>query len=159
MDQVLLWTKLSAQERASIVAEYHAEGIFITVSAFGSTDTPTTDGIDPVAAAESMADFVVEFNLDGIDVDYEDSVALANGEAVGWLISFTETLRANLPTGFIMTHARKPSLSLSGYIYINYSICSPSTALRTHFSAWRLLSGRCSCRRVDRPLPCSILQP
>jgi chitinase len=118
-DQVRAWTQLSAQERADILTLYHAQGISIMVSAFGSTDTPTTDGVDPVASAEAVAAFVKEFDLDGVDVDYEDAVALSNGKAVQWLTTFTKTLRAALPTDSLISHARKPSLSLFGYVYIN----------------------------------------
>ena len=41
------------------------------VSAFGSTDIPTTTGADPVATANTMAAWVKQYQLDGIDVDYE----------------------------------------------------------------------------------------
>jgi hypothetical protein len=112
VDQAFEWTQLSAQERTDILASYHSAGIVIMASAFGSTDTPTTDGVDPVAAAMSVADFVIEFDLDGIDVDYEDTTALFSGGAVDWLIAFTQTLRAALPADSLMSHARKPLLLL-----------------------------------------------
>lgn len=41
------------------------------ISAFGSTDVPTSTGADPIATANSMAAFVKKYQLDGIDVDYE----------------------------------------------------------------------------------------
>lgn len=41
------------------------------VSAFGSTDAPTSSGADPVATANTFAAWVIEYGLDGIDVDYE----------------------------------------------------------------------------------------
>jgi chitinase len=47
------------------------------VSAFGSTDTPTTSGEDPTKLAETMAAWVKKYNLDGIDVDYEASSSLS----------------------------------------------------------------------------------
>lgn len=43
------------------------------VSAFGSTDAPTSSGYDPVSTANTMASFVKTWGLDGIDVDYEVS--------------------------------------------------------------------------------------
>lgn len=52
-------------------AEYAAAGIKIIVSLFGSTDTPTTNGNNPIATANTMAAWVKKFNLDGVDVDYE----------------------------------------------------------------------------------------
>ena len=41
------------------------------VAAFGSSDTPTTSGADPTDTANTMAAWVIEYGLDGIDVDYE----------------------------------------------------------------------------------------
>lgn len=43
----------------------------IIVSVFGSTDTPTSSGADPVQLANTMAQWVIEFGVDGVDVDYE----------------------------------------------------------------------------------------
>ena len=43
------------------------------VSAFGSTNAPTSSGADPVATANTMAAWVKKYGLDGIDVDYEVS--------------------------------------------------------------------------------------
>ncbi|KZP00465.1 glycoside hydrolase family 18 protein [Calocera viscosa TUFC12733] len=107
-DQALEWTYLSNDTRASIKAEYEAAGIKLMVSAFGSTDTPTTDGYDAVTLATTMAQWVIDWGLDGIDVDWEDFTAmnLQNGQAEYWLISFTETLRSMLPAGqYLITHA------------------------------------------------------
>lgn len=71
------------------------------VSAFGSTDAPTSSGADPIATANTMAAWVKEFGLDGIDVDYEDFNAInsGTGSAENWLISFTKQLRSQLPAG------------------------------------------------------------
>lgn len=43
-DNVIGWTQLSATERASIKEEYAAAGISLMISAFGSTEQPTTSG-------------------------------------------------------------------------------------------------------------------
>lgn len=43
----------------------------LMVSAFGSTDAPTSSGEDPTRLAETMAAWVQKYGLDGIDVDYE----------------------------------------------------------------------------------------
>lgn len=96
------------------------------VSAFGATSAPTTDGADPVATADSLAAWVVEYGLDGVDVrraslttctpisdalnqvDYEDFGAFNGGTTAGvdWLVSFTTELRAKLPSpDYIITHA------------------------------------------------------
>jgi len=53
----------------------------LIVSLFGSTDTPTTSGADPVLTANSMAAWVKKYDLDGVDVDYEDFAAFENGNA------------------------------------------------------------------------------
>jgi len=57
---------LSADQRASIKAEYNNAGISLIVSAFGGTEEPTTMGLDPVAQANTMSAFVRDFGLDGI---------------------------------------------------------------------------------------------
>ena len=63
-----------------------------------------------------MAQWVIEYDLDGIDVDYEDFPAmnLMNGKAEDWVITYTKTLRSKLPKGkYILTHARMFSIILS----------------------------------------------
>lgn len=44
------------------------------VSAFGATDMPTSK--DPIAVANDLAKFVLDYNLDGCDIDYEDNEAM-----------------------------------------------------------------------------------
>ena len=41
------------------------------VSAFGSSDVPTTSGADPTSTADTIAAWVIEYGLDGVDIDYE----------------------------------------------------------------------------------------
>jgi hypothetical protein len=71
VDQADEWTLIDNATRASYLTSYHDAGISIIVSAFGSTDAPTTDGYDPVTVANNLAAFVLEYNLDGVDIDYE----------------------------------------------------------------------------------------
>lgn len=107
-DKSLEWVNMSPAQRNSTKKTYHSKGIKLIVSAFGSTDTPTTDGVDPIATANKMAEFVIQYGLDGIDVDYEDYEAINKGDGKGeaWVISFTKQLRAKLPKGkYILTHA------------------------------------------------------
>ncbi|KZT41907.1 glycoside hydrolase family 18 protein, partial [Sistotremastrum suecicum HHB10207 ss-3] len=107
-DKALEFTELDAATRASIISAYHAAGISIMVSAFGSTDAPTSEGADPTATANTIAAFVKQYGLDGVDVDYEDFNAInsGTGSAETWLITFTKALRAQLPSGqYIITHA------------------------------------------------------
>ena len=57
----------------------------------GSTDTPTTTGADPVATANTMAAWVKQFKLDGVDVDYEVIFGLGS-----WLIMNTHLMNRTL---------------------------------------------------------------
>ncbi|KAF7973212.1 hypothetical protein HWV62_32660 [Athelia sp. TMB] len=107
-DQALGWAELTADQRSSVLSTYHAAGISIIVSAFGSTDVPTTSGADPTATANALAAWVKEYGLDGVDVDYEDLNAFdaGTGAAENWLITFFTVLRAALPSGdYIITGA------------------------------------------------------
>jgi len=107
-DKAEEWTQLSASQRATIKSQYAAAGIKLIVSLFGSTDAPTSTGADPIATANTMAAWVIQFGLDGVDVDYEDFNAInaGDGKAEAWLTTFTQQLRVKLPAGqFILTHA------------------------------------------------------
>ena len=108
IDQAQLFAGLPADTKSAKKAEYAAAGINILVSAFGDSDHPTSDGRDPVDTANTMAQFVLDNNLDGIDVDYEDfdAIGKSNGSAEQWVATFTQTLRQKLPQGqFILSHA------------------------------------------------------
>ncbi|RDB20908.1 Endochitinase 4 [Hypsizygus marmoreus] len=105
-DKAYEWTTFTDAQRATIKSQYAAAGVKLIVSAFGSTDIPTTTGADPVGTANTFAAWVKKYNLDGIDVDYEDFGAFENGKAEAWLTTFTKQLRAQLPQGtYIVTHA------------------------------------------------------
>lgn len=71
VDQALEWTQLTNAQRTTLKSQYAAAGVKLMVSAFGSSDVPTTTGADPIATANTMAAFVKQYQLDGIDVDYE----------------------------------------------------------------------------------------
>ncbi|KIL69269.1 glycoside hydrolase family 18 protein [Amanita muscaria Koide BX008] len=107
-DNAQLWTTLTPDERSSVKSQYAAAGIKLLVSAFGSTDLPTTSGADPIATANKFAGWVKTNQLDGIDIDYEDLNAFEKGDgsAENWLIAFTQQLRLQLPAGqYLITHA------------------------------------------------------
>ncbi|EPQ56341.1 glycoside hydrolase [Gloeophyllum trabeum ATCC 11539] len=107
-DKAQEWTTLSASDRSTILSQYHAAGISLIVSVFGSTDVPTSSGADPVSTADTIAAWVKQYGLDGVDVDYEDFNAFdaSTGAAETWLISFTTELRKQLPSPqYIITHA------------------------------------------------------
>jgi chitinase len=98
-DKAQEWASMAADQRAAIKSEYKNAGISLIVSAFGATDTPTTSGADPVDTANKVVSFVKQYDLDGVDVDYEDFDAINSGKAEAWLATFTKTLRAGLPQG------------------------------------------------------------
>ncbi|EIW79384.1 glycoside hydrolase family 18 protein [Coniophora puteana RWD-64-598 SS2] len=107
-DQAIEWTELDNATRASIKSDYNSAGISLIVSAFGSTDAPTSSGDDPTTTANNLAAWVIEYGLDGVDIDYEDFNAInaEDGSAETWLSTFTTALRAKLPAGdYILTHA------------------------------------------------------
>ena len=70
-DMALGWQELTSSQRTSYLQEYNAAGISLIVSAFGSTDTPTTSGEDAVTVANNLASWVKQYGLQGVDVDYE----------------------------------------------------------------------------------------
>lgn len=90
------WASLNDTERSIIKSQYAAAGITLLVSAFGSTDIPTTTGADPVATANAMAAWVRQYQLDGIDVDYEDLDAfeIGDGSAEVQLLHFKVHLQS-----------------------------------------------------------------
>jgi chitinase len=49
------------------------------LSAFGSTENPTSQGYNPTDVAIKLADFVNQNNFDGVDIDYEDNAAMEAG--------------------------------------------------------------------------------
>jgi hypothetical protein len=113
--QAAQWAGLPEAERARIKQEYNAAGIKIMVSLFGAVNKPTSEGADPVATANSVAEWVKTFGVDGVDVDYEDEAVINSGDgrAEAWIIALTKTLREQLPAGqYLITHARKSTTSL-----------------------------------------------
>ena len=107
-DQVLNWSNLDPTTRQGIKQKYNAAGVSVVVSAFGETELPTTKGLDPTTLANQMSQFVLNTDLDGIDVDWEEIQLVTQQSGVGeqWLATFTQALRTQLPQGqFILTHA------------------------------------------------------
>jgi len=101
------WGSSTKAVQAAWLAKYHQQGIKVLVSAFGSTEFPTSAGVDPVKCGTDIANFVKLNQLDGVDLDWEDNSAMEAGKGEAWLISITRTLRQLLPReqGFIITHA------------------------------------------------------
>lgn len=63
------------------------------VAAFGATDHPTTAGKDPVKVASDLAAYVKEYELDGVDVDWEDIDAMNAGKGEPWVIGEQQDFR------------------------------------------------------------------
>jgi hypothetical protein len=94
----------NAQMQQALIAQYHKYGIKVIASAFGSTNYPTSS--DPTQTCTSLAQFILNNNLDGVDLDYEDTGAFQSGVGAQWLITCTKVLRQYLPKGqYILTHA------------------------------------------------------
>ncbi|KAF7972364.1 hypothetical protein HWV62_18154 [Athelia sp. TMB] len=107
-DQAQDWAEMTAAQRSAIKTSYNSAGISLIVSAFGSTDTPASSGADPTQTAQNLAAWVQEYDVDGVDVDFEDLQAFdaGTGSAENWLITFTKELRSLLPEGqYIISHA------------------------------------------------------
>jgi hypothetical protein len=137
VDQAQEWQSLQACDRSAIKSQYAAAGIKLLVSAFGATDAPTTAGCDPTTLANTMAAWVQEYDLDGIDVDYEDFDAFdgSGSSAVTWLSTFTKQLRVHLPQGsYILTHARVLFLLFSKSLRSDH--LSPAVAPWFQSGAW-----------------------
>jgi len=133
VDEAQNWQDLTASQRSTYLSEYSAAGISLVVSAFGSTDTPTSSGLNAVTTANTMAAWVTEYGVQGIDVDYEDFTAFntGGGSVETWLISFTKQLRTQLPQGeYILSHAPvapwfSPTMwSGGGYLAVDKSVGS-----------------------------------
>ncbi|KAI0742905.1 glycoside hydrolase [Daedaleopsis nitida] len=107
-DQVANWAALDPAHRKQLKQQYNQAGVSVVVSAFGETELPTTKGLDPATLANSMGQFVLNTDLDGIDIDWEEISLVISQPGVGeaWLATFTQTLRQTLPQGqFILSHA------------------------------------------------------
>lgn len=82
---------------------YNDAGIKVLVSAFGDSEFPTSAGEDPTACGYKLGNFVLDNNLDGADIDWEDNTAMNRGTGEEWLIQFTRALREVIPN-HIVTH-------------------------------------------------------
>ncbi|ETO30276.1 hypothetical protein RFI_06843 [Reticulomyxa filosa] len=105
--------------RQGLMNIYHAHGIKLIMSCFGSTDYPT-QSTNPNTLGMNIANFVKQYQLDGVDLDWEDTNAFSSGAftlcvcvcmrtGLGetWLSNLTSTIRSQLPSsqGYIITHA------------------------------------------------------
>jgi chitinase len=90
---------------------------------------PTSQKQDPLVCAAKLGKYVLENNLDGCDIDWEDNDAMERGEGEQWLIDFTKALRELLPT-HVITHApqapyfKKEYYKNGGYVTVHKSVGS-----------------------------------
>ncbi|VDB96175.1 unnamed protein product [Peniophora sp. CBMAI 1063] len=133
--QAQVWSSMSASKRKATKQAYNDAGISVIVSAFGADPQPTTDGKDATSQANNLAQFVIDNDLDGVDVDYEDFDAFDNADdkgakAINWLITFTQVLRDRLPAGqYTISHAPvapwfSNNYHKGGYLYIDQQVGS-----------------------------------
>lgn len=76
--------------------------------------------------AKKLAKFVLENQLDGVDINYEDDFAIASGTAELWLSAFSQQLRVELPNS-IISHSIKPTYFKQpnkGYNQVNKQVGS-----------------------------------
>jgi hypothetical protein len=68
IDQLFTFTKLDADTHHSVISDYHSNGISFVVSGFGDSDAPTTNGDEPIATANTIADFVMTYGVRSHDL-------------------------------------------------------------------------------------------
>ena len=102
--------------QAHILARFREAGKRLIASAFGDSQKPTTENLDPVDTARRLGAFVRENGLDGVDIDYEDTEAFKRGTGENWLALFTRELRKALPRedGFLLTHSPQSPYFIEG---------------------------------------------
>lgn len=168
VDNALFWSSLTSAERQAIKTEYNAAGVAIMVSAFGSTgmssfqrpersadklalliDKPTTAGVDPTVCAKSLAAFVKTNDLDGVDVDYEDS-SFNTGTAEAWLISTSKLHLSLFRYGLIrvVVFSFPDSPEARAPCALHHLSCPPGALVYFHGTVYRrrIYKGSSSCR-------------
>lgn len=67
-DNAQSWESMDAATRQKLKDGMTANGAKLMISAFGATEFPTTGGVDPAGAAQSLAQWVKDYGMDGVDV-------------------------------------------------------------------------------------------
>ena len=104
--------------RTMIKEKYSSQGVKILVNVFSGFEYPTTAGFKAEEVAINLAQFVINFNFDGVDIDYQDSFAFRNGKGEQWLINFTNKLKNLLPTHLIV-HTASAAYFVGQHIWTN----------------------------------------
>ncbi|EIW78988.1 glycoside hydrolase family 18 protein [Coniophora puteana RWD-64-598 SS2] len=134
VDQAQNWAGLDVATRTLALTNYRAAGIKTVVSAFGADFFPTSGSpaLDPTQTADQLAAWVIQYGLDGVDIDYEDYTAMnkKDGSAEQWLITFTTELRKKLPASdYFISHAPlapwfSPIYTSGGYLKVDQQVGS-----------------------------------
>ena len=85
--------QLKTKYRKTLKKKYNDAGIKIMISAFGATEFPTSGKLDPIECANKLGKVVLENNLDGVDIDWEDNIAMNAGNGETWIVNFMIRLR------------------------------------------------------------------
>ena len=117
--------KTLASLRTEMKQKYSTHGVKVLVRAFGPSEFPTTAGYHAGAVASYLATFVTQFNLDGVDIDYQDDEAFVKGTAEQWLKSFITVLRTQLPSHTIVCTVK------AGY-FVGWARYSKGAFLNVH---------------------------
>lgn len=65
------------------------------IAAFGATDHPIAQGEDPSTLGTLIANAVITYQLDGVDIDHEETSYLTTaGSGANWLCTLTNAIRA-----------------------------------------------------------------
>lgn len=92
--------------------------------------------------AISIAEFIKNNNLDGIDIDFEDTASFtgnANYDGVAFLVNLTQALRSELPSSqYLITHAPQPPYleigsGMDGYVKIMQQVGNSIDWLNVQF--------------------------
>ena len=109
--------------RSNLLKAYHSNGAKVLISAFGATSFPTSSGISAKACGENLARFVIDMQLDGVDLDYEDNTAMEKGTAIPWLIEMVDAMVKTFKASgkkYIMTSAPQAPYFMDGHYQKNY---------------------------------------
>lgn len=110
----------------SLRTHYHNENKKILITAFGN-EVPASHSVDPVVCAQKLATFVLENNLDGVNVDWKDLHSFIYGTGENWMISFMTELRVHLPDHVVChtadsSYFKEESFTNGGYIAIHEAV-------------------------------------
>jgi hypothetical protein len=71
--------KNKSEIQAYIKGLYANSSVKLLVSAFGASEFPVNSSLNAVACGKKMASFMKDNLLDGIDIDFEDSLSFQEG--------------------------------------------------------------------------------